>query len=182
VAASCGSKDNVEEGSSLRQITIENVTAKDGYPLSNVDSVRLRFYYERANIELACAAFTNSKAVINLPASVENKYLATSFFADLPAEIKVSNPNVKAVKADLRTNFGRFQHAVEGWSNYLIYVNENVTITGTGTGVDGGGTSYQIKYSMELKKGWNMVYWTDDIEPFESTTKAPAGVGWVHGS
>jgi hypothetical protein len=182
----CDKDEKKDDSSTLTQITITNVTAKEGYPLSSVDSVRLTIGYgegsEYKTVVLARAAFTDGKAVINLPASVDDKYLEA--ITGVSAGITVSNPSVKTVNAHLTTNFGSFNHGTieQEWYGGLMYMNGNVAITGTGTDKDGGGTPYTIKFSIDGKKGWNMVYWSDDVDPVEYTTNPPAGAGWIHGS
>jgi hypothetical protein len=60
----------------------------------------------------------------------------------------------------------------------LIYVDKNVTMTGTGTYTSGGNT-YTRKYNCSLKTGWNYIFasMSGTTETY-TTGAAPSGYKW----
>jgi hypothetical protein len=150
-------------------------------------------------------AYVNGGFTLDLPASVDDKYLYTfdEKFDVLPESIKVSNPNVKmtdpslsAYKWDPEATYnpvtvGYIYYGTTDilWRGNLWYVDGDVTITGSSKverTVDGLQISKTTVYSINAKKGWNIVYKNEvhtDTETTESetethTTNAPAGAKW----
>jgi hypothetical protein len=208
-------RDDDEKNGSIPDNTII-ATVENGSNLNGkVDSVMAMIVYQKSNGGLdyyvvASAPYSNSGFILKLPENVNDSYLGIgiSRFIDILDGITVSNPNVKigaamfidAYKAG--DNTGYFYHGIADWKSMLMYVNGDLSITGsdtnTGTlnleyhedGLTGGTYTYTYKYNVHLKKGWNMVYTKTVNEEsaekgnytikneYEATTTVPSGTKW----
>jgi hypothetical protein len=148
-------------------------------------------YVWTGDYETGSGLYVNGGFTLKLQETVADKYLLSIFEDEaMPSGgITISNPNVKrrsvticAYKADVETG-GVFNYhtADETWYGTLLYVNGDVSLTGSTTDDDGEST-YIEKYNVHLKKGWNMVYGKEvekeSSSEFELTTTVPTGLQW----
>ena len=196
----CGGKDDDDNsGGSPLQV---NATVEEGSSY-DIDEVRAliaideEYDEETGNYiwvgkEIAKGSYTGGKFSLNLPATVEDKYLESiEEYEEYPASISVSDRKAKGTvlaivgyksgkqigdfynEKYLETETSHSYYDVE-----YIYVDRNLTITGTETDEDGD----TYKYSVNMKKGWNLVYYvrTSDEDSYtrETTTKAQSGLKW----
>jgi hypothetical protein len=156
---------------------------------------------ERKQIVLATGTYSNGGFRINLPATVDEKYLEpsienllefTSSFLTEYYGMKVSDSNAKYSwvsiygydKSD--NHVASFSYEVEykdiaEITGHYIYVDRDVTITGLHKGIYGYSTS--TTFNLSLKKGWNIMYAkysrASDTEGDEEwTNDAPSGIKW----
>lgn len=179
-------KDKDKDGgeSSLTQLVISDVVTEFPDMLLRTDSIKLIVWDtdNQTNVVLSSAAYTDGKATLNLPASLDDKFLGK--LEGDPKQFafnrsNMSNPDVKGGGVSLRSSsYGTFYHGTtdKKWRGNLIYINGNLTVTGTATIDDG---KYTLKYSIDAKKGWNIFYWQDDDNPAEITTQPPTGAKWI---
>ena len=201
------SKDNDESeniGTSVisGQLVVE-VSNIDNDDNSRINSVKLVIEggskgkgYEVDNVQ-----YDQSKRrfTIDLSKAVPDQYLEP-YDDEFDDGIRISNPNVGANSAWLyaysgsgSSPTGAFFHGTGGgdgeWKGGLIYVNEDVTITGSGSDEDtwdGYTEKINYKYSINWKKGWNILYCknssktTGKVTEYwdEFTSQAPAGAVW----
>jgi hypothetical protein len=200
VALSSCSKDDDDENGKSGSIPDNTITAtvENGNSYnSQIDIVKAEIwdYSTGESHVLASAEYKDGGFKLVLPASVGSQYLELLDEEDIPAGITVSNKNVKsasvyeldAYKSGDRA--GWLYNETGNWEGSLMYVDGDVTVTGTETDTDSWEDSegthtetWIIQYSVNLKKGWNMVYIKEtesgNTETIEVTTTAPAGAKW----
>jgi hypothetical protein len=133
-----------------------------------------------ASVVVGSGTCTAAKLTLRLNESVESQYLYT-ISDEIAAGVTVSNANVKgtervnvgAYNGDNR--IGSFYYEAAPWKSSLMYVDGDVSITGSY--VDGVRTT---TYDIHAKKGWNIAYETDTETKETRTTKAPSGMKWVY--
>ena len=149
--------------------------------------------------EIASGAFVNGRLTMNLPATVDSRFL-TPMYDDMevPAGVSMSNYHVKGtggvflVGYDSDGNetglffYGKLDEATKQIiMAALIYVDNDVIITGTYSNNDEIIKS-TVTYDCNFKKGWNFMYilLSGDGEgrlTGRTTTKNPGGLKWVFG-
>jgi hypothetical protein len=192
VALSSCNKD--EDEGSINTITavVENGSSYNAL----IDVVKLEVESSSSSYELKTltdAEYKDGGFTIILPESVSSQYLELPFGDDddiIPKGITVSNKNAKGASAYLiayKSNklVGEFYLESGDWSGGLIYIDSDVSITGTATETEtweGETYTEKFNYSVNLKRGWNMVYTkiTENSNNFvlEATTTAPSGAKW----
>jgi predicted nucleic acid-binding Zn-ribbon protein len=160
-----------------------------------IDTVKLEIYVNaNANVDgvqgyqtFAVAEYKNGGFTLALPESVDSRYLFSSKEEDTPDGVTISNVNVKTVEAEnlhvykSGTRTGYLKLKSGDWKGWLMYVDGDVFITGTGIYPDRENRftyPITIKYSLNLKRGWNIVYQKEPENYWEMTTTAPAGAKW----
>jgi hypothetical protein len=129
------------------------------------------------------------------------------------AGVTINNPNVKITFADLEGystqsgnftgyladfSYGKFDLVAneDGFSVKIsgegyVYADGDVTISGKYTDVDEDGDSFEINFSLSLKKGWNKVYATWELgfteedgffEKMTATSTPITGLAWFFGN
>jgi hypothetical protein len=187
---SCKKDDDEVPTSTVPGNTI-TATVESGSSFNNqIDTVIVRIdSYELTETK---SAYSNGGFTLNLPATVIDTYLDE--YDDAPTGITVSNPKVKVGWADLRAYksgsiVGDIYYATgksdSDWEGELVYVNGDVSVTGSYTEKDGD-ESYTEKSNVHLRKGWNIVYSKETENEksyvYEQTTQAPAGLKWYYNS
>ena len=181
---------------------------------SEVTTVRITARYEAPNgnwtsVVIAESTFSNGRFTIQLPETVDARYLRTIGFDDEP-NIKVSNTKAKMLEIwDVGGYKGNEQIAGFSFEKYeetstsysytsraWIYVDSNVKIEGkiedSGKWVDDeDGKEWEweetFTWALDLKKGWNVVYYTEAeaeqgnkyTEKEEFTSKPVSGLRWI---
>ncbi|MDR3187807.1 MAG: hypothetical protein LBT94_01290 [Prevotellaceae bacterium] len=181
-------KDEKKDGNSgFSAIPAGDYTVKvenDSIYNNQVDTVRLII---NSNCYVSAAKYADGGFIIYLPKNVADSCLEA--IGEMGAGVTVSDPKVKVRRAKLiayklGADGGDFYHGTGGgsdaeWVGSLIYASGDVTITGTFTDA---GKSKVEKYSVKLKKGWNIQYKkeTEDENSEEEvyTTQAPADAKW----
>ncbi|MDR0385987.1 MAG: hypothetical protein LBH60_07910, partial [Prevotellaceae bacterium] len=175
------------EGNKLT-VAVENGASHN----SKIDLVKAEIWYgdEWTEYTVATAPYSNGKFTLNLPASVDAKYL-DAVTNELSEGVTVSNRSAKiavveglaAYKSD--NHVGDIYYTTgnrEGdWWATLIYADADVSVTGTSTQTydDGAVYTYKTKYNVHLKRGWNMVYNRETAKnEGEVTSTATAGLKW----
>jgi hypothetical protein len=159
---------------------------------SKIDLVRAVIYTDdKRESTLTSAPYANGGFTLNLPASVSAQYL--DGLDEIPEGLTVSNPGVKMNQVDLEAYKsdsiyeGDFYHRIGNWEGTLIYVDGDLSITGTYTETYNEGTENEYthteKYnSCSLNRGWNMMYVKEtkvnSSYEYEWTTQAPEGAKW----
>jgi hypothetical protein len=164
--------------------------AVEGLGDTKPDSRVAEMYYELETssgyVVVGRATLADGKLTLRLNTTVDDKYLSTLSDAfEISPDVKVSNKNVKigdcerlnAYKSGKRIGIFYYGTGVEegDWGGFLMYVNDDVSITGTET---------NGSYNLHLRKGWNIMYLKetrDDAkneEYGELTTTAPSGAKW----
>jgi hypothetical protein len=144
---------------------------------------------------IASATYSNGGFTLNLPATVDAKYLRTRF-SDYPSGIKVSDTNTKtfdfvdvsAYKNGKSVGYFEYYAAVSDDSEVatvFIYVDRNVNINGSITNKDEYDET--ITYdNVSLKKGLNKMYVKEtDSEKNKIYTQVvtmtePSGLKWTY--
>jgi hypothetical protein len=199
-------KDNDKKEDNIATSTIPagkytiNVENGDDY---DIDIVSLGI----DSLEICSAPYGKGKFTLDLPETVRNKYLEKfdeefDTFTEL-LNVKINNPNIKVgigltrlmaweTNYNYNSQVGNIYHGTDEWEGRLVYVNEDVTMTGSGEDEESRYDDYEIfltyKFSVNLKKGWNIMYIkatnlyskTGKItdRTVEMTTQAPAGAVW----
>jgi hypothetical protein len=200
LASSCKKDDEENSGGGGSTSAAYTVTAQvengNSYN-AQIDSVKMLIYKyveETGEIELvstiASAAYHNGGFTLKLPATVSNAYLSELGAVGLGAGldgITISNPSVKTTSGTAIVAYksgeqaGNFIYSAAtlfvGQGQY-VYANGDVSLTGSVTDSDTYGMA--MKYNVQLKKGWNMVYTKLNMNSmeFEMTTQEPSGLKW----
>ena len=145
---------------------------------------------------IASGSYAGGKLTMNLPATVENKYLEPMYEnAEVPAGVSVSNRDSKGIGGFL-VGYDKDDNAV-GWFFYgkldeekeefviaaLTYVDSDVIITGK-TSIADEFIKATATFDCNFKKGWNFMYVLfsgDEKEGLvtRTTTSNPGGLVWV---
>ena len=187
---SCGRDDdnNGDTIDNASKITATNVNNGS----TQIKTVKAIVFWESGNNyeseAIAQAPYQNNGFTLELPATLQDKYLETIDTDDLEG-IFVSDKNFKSCfLEDLRgyngddNEIGYFylEEDNENWEHYTswIYVDRNVTIKGEV--VD---DEEQGNFDLTLKKGWNIVYESYIemengivMDSFTISSKKPSGV------
>ena len=198
VFTSCKKADVSGEFDGIITATVENGNAFDS-KIENV--VAWTEGTESQATPAILAKYVNGEFMIELPATVDDSYLK-EIYGSYPA-LKVSNKNAKGTSL----NIGAFQSGVCVGDFYhakksgiqtealFVYVDGNVNITGSDSqtiinkdpyGNILGEHKYDISYTVSLKKGWNIMYFTEihSGSSQKTTTKetvstnVPEGMKW----
>ncbi|MDR0385988.1 MAG: hypothetical protein LBH60_07915 [Prevotellaceae bacterium] len=202
--SSCSNdRDNETDGGSSGRIegnklpaSVENGASYD----SQIDLVKAEIWHEGNPGDsvliphtVATVPYSNGVFTLNLPESVDARYLEAMFYDDLPPSgVTVSNRNAKGASVDLEAyksdNNAGYIYCATGadWVGRLVYMDADVSITGsyseTAYGIE---YTYTSKYNIRFERGWNMVYEKKTekgtVTEYEITTTAPAGLKWYVG-
>jgi hypothetical protein len=195
VVALCScSKDDDENddnggngGSTGLQGNILTVAVENGASYSTkIDVVQVKT--ENSENVFTSVPYNNGRFTLTLPVSVSDEYFFNLLvILSLYEGLTVSNPNAKGCEVYLDTyksdaNTGYLYPKIGDWTGKLIYMDGDLSVSGSITGTDKGATVTD-KYNYHLKKGWNMVYVKEtvkanDLYEVEHTTQAPEGVKW----
>ena len=195
-------KDDDDGGNTATSITAKIDNASE---FSDVKKVKIMAEYYENNTwkeyALAEADFKDGGFTINLPATVDAKYLEPYDEEEMPQEINVSNTNAKTLwiwsvkgfnSAD--EQIARFwcgkEDSNSDTSMNWLYTDSDVNISGTNTSTeeeDDVVYEFTVIYSLVLKKGWNVVYDTYSqtkqgnkyIEKYEAKSSAVSGLKWI---
>jgi hypothetical protein len=142
-----------------------------------------------ADHELASGDYTKGGFTIDLPKTVDKKFLAP-LSKGMPDGITVSDTSVNLNSISFSAyksgdEVGYFDYISQDSTTYAgyVYVDRNVKISGSGSEGDSG---YKIiyKYDLSFKKGWNIMYMkeTEVNNTFsgEATSKAPSAMKWSY--
>jgi hypothetical protein len=157
------------DGSKI-QVKVENGNDYN----AQIDSVKLVL---SSGYNVASTKYANDGFTLNLPATVSEQYLQTSYFSHA-IDMTVSDANAQA---DLSVIWaykdgkvvGGFRQfcEIDGYrtTTEFIYVDRNVTLTGASNP------------NISLKKGWNKMYVKEEAESRKHiayTTAEPSGLKW----
>jgi hypothetical protein len=161
------------------------------------------YEWEGGTVIIATTPYINGGFTLNLPESVDVKYLHAMFDEDTPPEgVTISNPNAKTVSVELEA-YNKSGNSVGSvfcsnarplfdewgnenwdgsWIGFLMYANANVSVIGTYSESYSG--IYKERTNVHLTKGWNVVYQKSsyrtennvEVADFEITSTLPAGV------
>jgi hypothetical protein len=159
-------------------VTVENGNSYN----DKIDTVKACNEGDPIESVYVSSAYRNGGFTIKLPETVDDAYLSVFDYGE--SDITVSNPGIKwtdgflyAYKSGEVTGCFEYENISGEYYGWLRYVNGDVSITGTET--DEYGT---VKYNLNLKKGWNIVYWrevsTNGKYLEEATTQATSGMKW----
>jgi hypothetical protein len=181
---SCNKDDNNGNASQTGVIVNNTITAtvESGSSYKDkVDSVRAMIKgndYETAN-----SAYNDGKFTLELLPTINDTLLYKFFKDSIPAKVTINDPTVKIGDAHIHAyktgkRSGTFYHGTTSeWTGWLVYSNKDVTITGSAIRED----KHTIKYNVNLKKGWNVMYQKDvDKTNSEITTQTPDGAKWYY--
>jgi hypothetical protein len=191
---SCNKDDDDDAVNDTSRVIVNNtITAivENGNSYNEeIDEVKVLFGLSSSSPVVTSSTYNNGGFTLNLPETVSETYLEP--YGKLREGIKASNPDVKrqgayiyAYKSGRKLSYfhyGTFgTSGTSGWKGNLIYVDGDVSLTGTATESSG---SVQ-KWNMHLKKGWNVWYLKGSSlgnGKFlnEWTTKAPADAKWYY--
>jgi hypothetical protein len=177
--------DNTTTGNNNNNIT---VVLENGSSYNEIiDNVKVVIEAANNN-EVTSAPYSDGGFVLELPASVSDYYL-TNIESSFDNSITISNSGAKTVTADIRAYkndklTGTFyygttlNYGISDWASFLLYVNEDVTITGSYTNEVG----FVQDINLHLTKGWNIVYIkitfdNNGVHIYE-TTQSPSGARW----
>ena len=130
-------------------------------------------YYDWQEFIIASAPYKNGGFMMILPEEIDSRLLEDMDLEDMPSGINVSNPNAKAASipyfeayksGDYVDDLTKcaFSLSMTGFSYTAVlymYADADVKITGTYTESYDEKT-FTEKYNVDLKKGWNTVYMT----------------------
>jgi hypothetical protein len=154
-----------------------------------VDEVRLLFYTYLTENTYATMEFKNGGFIFDLPNPVPSQYIGL-LSEGMQTGVKISDASAKSCQALLSAyksgkRVGSFYYQNYNGDNAaaFLYVDRDVTITGTETGSD-----YITQYNCNLKKGWNLMVavakgMDEEKLHLEITTTLPAvQMEWVFDS
>ena len=184
--SSCDDGDDDENGNGDKPTsTVTNINETvQGVGSAQIASVKLL----TDGVELATGTFTGGKMQITMPNTVLANLLSS--ISDIVSGegdgIKVSNTNVRGLweayiaAFDNESKIGDFSFRNQnGYSAWLVYVNNDVTITGTDTRK---GSTDVSDWAVSLKTGWNFIYSIENESAngytVKHTTSKPNGMSW----
>ena len=197
IFTSCDKDDENQGGSSISKIevSINNNDLDD-------DITEVRAVLDESNgYVIASCEYINGKFILDLPPTVEEKYLypfsTEEMEEDFPVEIKISDPNAKTTsimimsydESDNHLGYFHYEKYINNDDIYteteteVVYADRNVSLTGSFS-VTEEGVTVSCKVSAHLKKGWNYVYMTfsetEKSLSLEMTTTEPSGMKWEY--
>ena len=150
---------------------------------------------------LATATYNDGSFTFDLPDNVATGYLyGIREWFYISEEVTINNSNVLTATPYIvafkdGSPVGSIYNRGNDSRGYLVYFSSELTITGKYTETwDRDITDIDediYEYSINAKRGWNMIYstWSDDTEnvetgikyvsTFKTTTTSPTGMGWV---
>jgi len=189
-------KDNDPDvGDNASKITATNVINSS----SQIVTVKAQIHwhdddYQCQDDVIAQAPYKDNGFTLELPATVSNKYLYL-LAEEMPDVITISDKTVNAADIYIEAfdkddnNIGGFYLTNNDESVYAMwyYVDKNVTIKGEYKEIYEEYDEEEIgKYDVDLKKGWNVVYWSwteshnnstgRDVYTYTMTSQKPSGV------
>ncbi|MDR2130838.1 MAG: hypothetical protein LBP56_06715 [Odoribacteraceae bacterium] len=191
---SCGKDDDDGPSGAFDGAVVVAVQNGSSYS-SKVDSVKVLIVtgenydqetgsYSWAGPTVAKAAYNGGNFTFQLPATVSSTYLDV-LFDNPPAGVSISDSKVKTAIARVLAykegeQVGEFYYSTGEWTTIFVYVNGDLSVTGTATDDTGDGGQYTSKFNAHLKQGWNKLYVQADENKEEQTTKTPAGtLKWI---
>ncbi|MDR1180720.1 MAG: hypothetical protein LBL13_01915, partial [Bacteroidales bacterium] len=137
------------------------------------------------SLTFASVSYNGGKFTLNLPGSLNAQ--SSNDLGEIPESVTVSNRNVNGLHVSLEA-YGESDSEITGnlylvsgdWRGGLMYVDGDVSITGSYTDE---AKKHTLKYNMNLRKGWNIVYvktvlkddgWIEE----EWASTVPNGAAW----
>lgn len=202
ITISVSQKATKEDGTVLEPdvITGRTLTAlvEDGSAYNSlIDNVKALINKENDDneYEVASGSYANGGFALNLPQNVLNDQLE-NITEVMPEIVTISNKNAKMGDAYIVGYKSGTQVGMFWYSNYppdtevssgcytiFVYVDADVTITGSYSEMDGEYTHEEL-YDASLKKGWNTLYCDFSDSPSTKTATAtfttnnPGGMKW----
>ena len=190
IITGCSKNDSTDDNSSIKVI---NATVENGSDYnSKIDAVKgllnstMGYNSETDSIsvdgyEVESANFKSGGFTLDLPETVDTKNLQKIHNNEIPNGVSMSDTSVYGNFLSIMAYksgslIGEFYYGTEDTTSLLnyalyLYVDRKVTITGTGSKQDDYGTTTNLTYNVSLKKGWNIMYETENIsDSGESTT------------
>jgi hypothetical protein len=188
VISSCDKEDDDDDTGANGVIINNTITVKveNGNDYNEeIDEVKALAYSRGSgHNEVGSGAYSNGGFTLKLLESVSEEYLesVSPEIPVFPESITISNPDVKWASIDIvayksGNEVGGFYYGNEDWGEAsFVYVTDDVSMTGTDT--DDG---YVGTYNVHLKKGWNIMYQSNDSESsYELTTSVPSPMKWYY--
>lgn len=191
--------DNGDETSGIHASKIVATNVVDGS--DEIETVQAVTWNNDEDLEVAEGPYKNNGFVLELPASIEDKYLSLFVGAEgLPEDATISDRNVKMTSIydfyafngdDEEIGYFTYASAVndnEGHGVEWVYVNGDVNIQYSGTEEDEEYNEvYNYSLNVNLKKGWNIIYISyakstsggKDIYTDIVASKKPVGVNFT---
>jgi hypothetical protein len=196
----CNKDDDDNGGSTV--ISGNKITVTVAGVGDKVDNVKAELYYEYTHPEygyenydyelIAEVEFKNNSFTVELPATIDSKFLHSVVDEYDDEGVNISNPDAKvswdldfrAYKGDDRVGYFYYENNEGDNESYvwIVYADRDVSITGT---YKSEYSSYIQRYNVNLKKGWNYVsdvYIGEDKDGnyiYEESSSIPAGVKWI---
>ncbi len=184
--------ENENENNNTQQsITeIKATVSTEGVP-TTVDSVTFEVKGNDGSRAVTKGTYINGALTVTLPTTLESKYLST--IDDFGTGVTVSDRTAKMYEDDDDANIyvwkdgikvGEFRYGNATGDAGLHYVDKDVTITGTATETEDDGWTYIYNFNISLKRGWNIVFFTDSenettkTHTSNVTTTVPSGLKW----
>jgi hypothetical protein len=180
--------DEVAGNDGIDKLVISVENGKD-YS-SRIDKVKL-IAGDGEGEELAVADYNDGKITLNLPSTVAVGYLYGIGYG-FSSTVTVSNPDaqmaeieIAGYKGDKRVCWFNYEKETENSglrvSGFPVYVNKALSVTGTETRTENERDITRIyednyKYSIDLKRGWNMLYYIRN----DKTEETANGVKYVY--
>ena len=195
VFISCDKSDDDPGVSSITSITAQVVKGSD-YDLDNVKAVM--YYGNDEKYMVAEGRYEIDKFTIILPSEVNGKYLE-NIGDDMPDGIKISDASasIGAISIEgyksgdyvddfyyAKIEIGITEKSLSLIGGGFIYVDKDVTITGSYSEKTDDGMTLNVSFNVFLKKGWNIMYALlsmSDKNPaitIKAVTKDPGGLKW----
>ncbi len=201
----CDKKD--EHSSETGSITSIAATVENGSAFDEriYDVTALYKLHDESRLEkeddcqVKSVKYVNGEFIMDLPVTVDDKYLKKIDGSYLHI-LKVSNKTAKGVSIYFEAYksgvcVGNFYHAQKKSNSEIealfVYVDGNVEITGSDSRTDihrdsygnyRGETTWNTSYNVSLKKGWNIIYYTEiqsgSTITETATTNVPDGMKW----
>jgi hypothetical protein len=135
------------------------------------------------HVRLGSGAYSNGKLTVTLNAAAGSSALR-KISEEMPVGIALSNPDVKGTDVSVYVYnagsiIGELLYGTAEWEGGILYVEDDVDVSGTFTGEEGG-VSFTISFGLNLKKGWNIAYMKTSGASITATTTAPQGAKWSY--
>lgn len=187
-------KDN-DNNDTTSVVTSINATVENGtvYNLT-IDSVKAIIGNSEAEyMVVAKGKYKTGGFSIDLPETVDRKYLKLTNDPDGIVTINVNNPSaktcyinvIKAYKSGIPV--GEFRYAIyptttnSSTRSDVAYIYADSDVKLTGSPVCPSCNMIATNYNLSLKKGWNIAYSTQhNTEPVTVTNIAPSGLKWYY--